>query len=148
MDKYELAGYLQGSIRELVETDIGLAEDLYRLIDRLRKSQRQAEIPKPQCVSAEEFSQIERVAVLMSVLDQLSSVYEDSISPKQISYVNDLLDKIAIGYFDDPDVDSTFAEELRIGNYTISARDAEFALQVRISNLLEETMPSGAWIVE
>lgn len=148
MDKYELGRLLQGSINEVIETDTRLAEDLYRLIDRLTKSQRRAEFPIPPCSSADEFSQSERIAVLVSVLDQLAAVYEDSISPKQISYVNDLLDKIAVGYFDEPEAESSFVQELRSGHYTISARDAEFALQVRISNLLEETMPSGAWIVE
>lgn len=148
MKKYELAALLQGSINEIVETDTRLAEGLFRLIDRLRKSQGRAEFPKLPCFSAHEFSQRERVAVLMSVLDQLASVYEDSISPKQMSYVNDLLDKISVGYFEDSKSDSSFVEELRIRNYKISDPDAEFALQVRISNLLEETMPNGAWIVE
>lgn len=148
MEKYELAALLQGSINEIVETDTRLAEDLYRLIGRLTKSQRRVQFPKPPCLSADEFNQSERVALLMSALIQLATIYEDSISAKQMAYVNDLLDKISVGYFGDSEVDSSFAEELRSRNYTIYGRDAELALQVRISNLLAETMPSGAWVVE
>lgn len=148
MEKYDLGRLLQESINELVETDIGLAEDLYRLIDRITKSQRRAEYPKPPCLSVDELSQSERIAGLISVLIQVATIYEHSITTKQMSHVNDLVDKIAVGYFDGSQIESGFAQELRSKNYKISARDAELALQVRISNLLDEMMPSGSWIVE
>lgn len=148
MKNYELAGLLHQTVNELVETDIGLAEDLYRLVEGITKIQRETEFPARHCMNFGEFSEKARIDVLMFVLIQIATIYEGSVSAKQTSYVNDLLDKIAVGYFNESEIESSYAEELKTRDYKISARDAEFALQVRISNLLEEAMPNGSWIVE
>ncbi len=89
-----------------------------------------------------------RVELLSNFLLQFISLYEEALSVKQISYANDLLEKIGVGYLDDEESDSSYAQQLRQENYKISGHDAEFSLQVRISTLLDELIPSGAWIVE
>lgn len=148
MKTSDLAKFLRKSASEIIDNDLRLADALYQisdhLVERSEGTRNQLQFPS----FGTEFNPRTRVKLLSTILLQLTTIYESSISSKQISYVSDLVEKIEVEYFDDEENDSSFAQQLRLENYEISAHDSEFSLQVRISNLLQELMPSGAWIVE
>lgn len=148
MKKEDLASFLRKAAGEIIYDDLLLADALYKISDHLVKRSEGTRNQLQFTSFGTEFNPRTRVKFLSTILLQLTTIYESSIASKEKSYVNDLVERIEVGYFDDEENDSDFANHLRLSKYELSADDSEFSLQVRISNLLQELMPSGSWIVE
>lgn len=147
MKKSDLTKFLRNSAGEIIDEDVLIADALYRISDHLEENSEGTGEQLQFLSFGTEFNPRTRVKLLSTMLIQLTTIYESAVSSKQLSYVNDLVDKIEVGYLDEKN-DSSFADQLRLNNYNLSAYDSELSLQVRISNLLQEVMPIGNWIVE
>lgn len=148
MDNDLLTKQLREYADGMIGKDVLVADALYRISEYLSEKATTGQGNLSFFDFGTTFAVRTRIKCLVNVLLQLAELYQSSIPPKQLAYVNDLIDKIGVGYLEEGLNDSGHADQLRDSGYRLSAKDSEVSLQVRIANLLNELMPRGSYIVE
>lgn len=144
-EKIEL---LRQMATDTIDSDLSLADAYFKISNYLEDKSKGLNAELSFQSSQTEFDERTRIIVLYQILTSLNQIYGLDLSSKELSYSNDLIEKVEVGYFNDESVDSTFAEELREQNYSMDGKSAEISLQTRIVYVLQDVMPEGAWVVE
>ncbi len=148
MKNQEEIKFLQKLALEKLDFDIDVADAFHEIASYLEKKSQGLHAKLGFNSSVNKYQERTRIIILYLFLCQSIQLYNTDLSTKELSYANDLVEKIEVGYFKDEIVDSTFAQELREENYTLDAKSAEHSLQTRIVSILNDVMPKGAWVVE
>ncbi len=148
MKNQEEIKLLQKMALEKLDSDINLADAFHEIASYLEKKSEGLYAELGFNSSVNNYQERTRIFILYQFLCQSIQFYNAKLSTKELSYANDLVEKVEVGYFKDETVNSSFAQELREENYTIDAKSAELSLQARIVSVLNDVMPDGAWVVE
>lgn len=148
MKNQEEIKLLQKLALEKLDSDINVADAFHEIANYLEKKSEGLYAELGFNSSINKYQERTKIVILYQFLCQSIQLYNADLSTKELSYANDLVEKIEVGYFNDETVDSTFAQELRKENYKIDAKSAELSLQARIVSILNDVMPDGAWVVE
>ena len=132
--------YLRLAAAETINHDLTLADHLYDLADGLG-GEKITPVGKFNFSSNKiGYNSRTRIKLLVQWLTELANIYESDITSKQLSYANDLIDEVEVGFLCDTEIESDFAKPLRENGFSISPNDAELSLQVRIVRIMEELM--------
>jgi len=121
-----------------INSNLQLADHLYDLADGLIEEKRDNRGRIRIDSNKIGYNPRTRIKLLVRSLIELTNIYGSDISSKQLSYANDLVEEVEVGYLGDTEIESDFAKELEEDALVVSEKEAESSLQLRIMRIFEE----------
>lgn len=91
-------------------------------------------MPAESFVHCSEAEKKDVIAALADALFSLTQIYQNDLTTNQVGWNNDAVEDVEVGYLKDDSVDSTYAENLRSENFSMTFEEALGHLETRFQN--------------